>query len=150
MTRCGSHYQKDVFSARTSLEIKCDWTNPLKKINMSMLFLSHKFELSLRDDRLSSRNISTSLSCFLTVPEASSDRYCQRKDYRDLWSDKVLPSEGFHLFISFHTLAAEKPMPQKTLSVTDFRRMGVVTQVRGLQPFTVQSQRLSHMKAGFP
>lgn len=129
MTSCGSHNQKDVFSVRMSLEIKRDWTNPLKKIGMKMLFLSHKFQLSLRDNRLSSRNISTSLSCFLAVPEASSDRYCQRKDYRDLWSDKVLPSEGFHLFICFRTLAAEKPMPQKTLSVTDFIQIGVVTQV---------------------
>lgn len=59
------------------------------KINME-IFLSQNFEL--KGDRLSSRNISTSLSRFPTAPEASSDRYCQRKDYKDLWSDKVLPS----------------------------------------------------------
>lgn len=60
-----------------------------KIINMKMLFFAWNFELPLRDD---SRKISTSLSCFLTVPEAASDRYCQRRDYRDLWSDEVLPS----------------------------------------------------------
>lgn len=99
---------------------------------MKVFFLAWKFELRLRDDRLSSWNISRSLSCFLTVPEVSSDRYCQRKDYRDLWSDRVLLHFCFHLFISFQTLAALKPMPQKTLWLSDTRQMAVVAQVWGL------------------